>query len=59
MAFYGAYGFKDREIKFGITPSYLAHKNSETWVSATYSDDINEICIKLDSQMDHFGHPLQ
>lgn len=43
VAFYGAYGFKDREIKFGITPSYLAHKNSETWISASYSDDINEI----------------
>lgn len=43
VAFYGAYGLKDEEIKFGITPSYLAHKNSETWVSASYSDDISEI----------------
>ncbi|MFI0425513.1 MAG: DUF5686 family protein [Flavobacterium sp.] len=43
VAFYGAYGLKDEEIKFGITPSYLVHKNSETWVSASYSDDISEI----------------
>lgn len=43
VAFYGAYGLKDTEFKFGITPSYLAHKNSETWISASYSDDINEI----------------
>lgn len=43
VAFYGAYGLKDEEIKFGITPSYLVHKNSETWLSASYSDDISEI----------------
>ena len=43
VAFYGAYGFKDDEIKYGITPSYLAHKKTETWVSASYIDDISEI----------------
>ena len=43
IAFYGAYGLKDREVKFGITPSYLAHQSSETWISASYFDDINEI----------------
>ena len=43
VAFYGAYGLKDDEFKYGITPSYLAHSNSETWVSASYSDDISEI----------------
>ncbi|UGS23450.1 DUF5686 family protein [Flavobacterium channae] len=43
IAFYGAYGLKDEEFKYGITPSYLAHKNSETWVSASYADDISEI----------------
>ena len=43
IAFYGAYGLKDEEFKYGITPSYLAHKNSETWVSASYTDDISEI----------------
>lgn len=43
IAFYGAYGFKDTEIKFGITPSYLADKNSETWLSGSYSNDISEI----------------
>ena len=43
VAFYGAYGFKDRDIKFGITPSYLLNKQSETWIGASYSDDIYEI----------------
>ena len=43
VAFYGAYGLKDNEFKYGITPSYLAHKSSETWVSASYTDDISEI----------------
>jgi hypothetical protein len=43
VAFYGAYGLKDEELKFGITPSYLAHKNSETWISGSYSEDISEI----------------
>ena len=43
IAFYGAYGLKDEEFKYGITPSYLAHKNSETWVSASYTNDISEI----------------
>jgi hypothetical protein len=43
IAFYGAYGLKDEKTKFGITPSYLLHEKSETWISASYSDDINEI----------------
>jgi len=43
VAFYGAYGLKDDEFKYGITPSYLAHSKSETWVSASYSEDISEI----------------
>ncbi|MCL9769675.1 DUF5686 and carboxypeptidase regulatory-like domain-containing protein [Flavobacterium sp. HXWNR69] len=43
VAFYGAFGLKDEEFKFGITPSYLADKKTETWVSASYSDDISEI----------------
>lgn len=43
VAFYGAYGIKDNAFKYGITPSYLFHKETETWVSASYSDDLNEI----------------
>ena len=43
VAFYGAYGFKDREVKYGITPSYLLNKLDETWVSASYIDDVSEI----------------
>lgn len=43
IAFYGAYGLKDRETKYGITPSYLTDKTSETWISASFSNDISEI----------------
>lgn len=43
VAFYGAYGIKDEAFKFGITPSYLLDQTSETWISASYSDDLNEI----------------
>ncbi len=43
IAAYGAYGIKDKEFKFGITPSYLIDKKSETWISASYTDDLNEI----------------
>ena len=43
FSFYGAYGLKDSEIKFGLTPSFLVHNNSETWISTSYSNDINEI----------------
>jgi hypothetical protein len=40
---YAAYGLKDSEIKYGITPSYLVNKKTETWISATYSDDVSEL----------------
>ena len=43
IGFYGAYGLKDREFKYGISPSYLVDKKSETWVTASYSDDLEEI----------------
>jgi len=40
---YFAYGFKDDKFKYGITPSYLLHKETNTWISASYVDDLNEI----------------
>lgn len=43
IGFYGAFGLKDTEFKYGITPSYLLNKDSETWVSASYSDDVSEL----------------
>ena len=43
VAFYGAYGLKDNDFKYGIAPSYNIHKNSETWLTASYSSDIDEI----------------
>ncbi len=43
VSFYGAYGLKDQKFKFGITPSYLLDKETNTSISASYSDDLNEI----------------
>lgn len=43
VALYGAYGLKDDKFKYGITPSYLLEKYTETWVSASYTDDLSEI----------------
>ena len=43
MNLYGAFGLKDKEFKYGITPSYLLDKETTTWISASYSDDLNEI----------------
>jgi hypothetical protein len=38
-----AYGFKDDKLKYGVTPSYLLNKETNTWISASYSDDLSEI----------------
>jgi hypothetical protein len=39
---YGAYGLKDKEFKYNFTPSYLLHRSSETWINASYTDDLDE-----------------
>ena len=43
IGFFGAYGLKDKEFKFGISPSYLIDKETSTWINASYLDDISEI----------------
>lgn len=43
LAFYGAYGFKDDGFKYGVTPSYQLDKPTNTWLNASYSDDLSEI----------------
>jgi hypothetical protein len=40
---YVAYGFKDEKLKYGINPSYLLNKETNTWINASYSDDVKEI----------------
>jgi hypothetical protein len=40
---YVAYGLKDDKFKYGIEPSYLLDKKTETWISASYSDDLSEL----------------
>lgn len=43
IGFFGAYGLKDNGFKFGLTPAYLLDKKTNSWVSASYTDDLNEI----------------
>lgn len=40
---YVAYGLKDETFKYGIKPAYLLNKETETWLSASYSDDLSEL----------------
>lgn len=55
IGFFGAYGFKDKEYKFGISPSYLIDKESSTWLNASYIDDISEVGkIQIASQSKRF-----
>jgi hypothetical protein len=37
------YGFKDDKFKYNITPSYMIDKETNTWVSTSYSDELKEI----------------
>lgn len=37
------YGLKDEKFKYGIAPSYLLQKETNTWISASYFDDLREI----------------
>ncbi|WP_298136708.1 DUF5686 family protein [Flavobacterium sp.] len=43
VSFNVAYGLKDDKFKFGISPSYLLNKETNTWISASYADDLSEI----------------
>lgn len=40
---FAAYGFKDKRTKFGVSPSYLLEEKTNTWVNASYDDDLVEI----------------
>lgn len=40
---YGAYGFKDKEIKYGLGASARINKERKAWVGLYYADDIKEI----------------
>jgi len=43
IGFFGAYGLKDEKFKFGLTPSVAIDKQTNSWVSISYTDDLNEI----------------
>lgn len=43
IGFFGAFGLKDRQFKYGLNPSYLLDKQTNTWVDVSYSDDLSEI----------------
>ena len=40
---YVAYAFKDDKLKYNVTPSYLLNKETNAWVSASYTNDLKEI----------------
>jgi len=40
---YGAYGFKDKEFKFGLGSGVLLSPEKGMWLSATYSNDLEEV----------------
>ena len=40
---YGAYGFKDKDIKYGIGGGYLVNPDKNFWISLTYNSDLEEV----------------
>ena len=40
---YAAYGFKDKELKYGIGGGYLLLPDKDAWLSLTYNDDLEEV----------------
>jgi hypothetical protein len=40
---YGAYGFKDKEIKYGIGGGYLVNPDKNFWISLTFNSDLEEV----------------
>ncbi len=40
---YGAYGFKDKAFKYGVGSGVLLSSEKGMWLSATYSNDIEEV----------------
>lgn len=40
---YGAYGFKDKEFKFGLGGGYLVDPKKNFWISLTYNSDLEEV----------------
>jgi hypothetical protein len=44
---YGAYGTKDGAFKYNFGSGVLLNKNSNTWLNASYTDDVREIASTL------------
>lgn len=40
---YGAYGFKDKDLKYGLGGGYLINPDKGAWVSITYNNDLEEV----------------
>ena len=40
---YGAYGFKDKQFKYGIGGGYLFFPEKDGWLSITYNRDLEEV----------------
>ncbi len=40
---YGAYGFKDKDIKYGVGGGVLLNEKRDAWISLTYNSDLEEV----------------
>lgn len=40
---YGAYGFKDKDIKYGVGGGVLIDAKKDAWLSLTYNSDLEEV----------------
>jgi len=40
---YGAYGFKDKDIKYGVGGGVLLNSKKDAWLSLTYNSDLEEV----------------
>jgi len=40
---YGAYGFKDKDIKYGVGGGVLLDQKKDAWISLTYNSDLEEV----------------
>lgn len=40
---YGAYGFTDKDFKYGVGGGYLVNPDKNFWISLTYNSDLEEV----------------
>ncbi len=58
MEGYGAYGFKDKKFKYGISGKYLIDRRSRLTVSGGYRNDVEQLGASLTNTNDVEGRSL-